>query len=103
MSEVASGINLDKFDTLIRRRHEKRVTSEGERLAEALYQESVRRHNLARDQERRAEWAAYHRQQAQRRRATLTDLVRFHEEAAACSHTHVGSGIRESTRGRGNT
>ena len=48
MSEVASGINLDKFDTLIRRRHEKRVTSEGERLAEALYQESVRRHNLAR-------------------------------------------------------
>ena len=30
----------------------------------------------------RAAWASFHRQQAQRHRATLTDLVVFHEAQA---------------------
>jgi hypothetical protein len=44
--------------------------------------ESERRHNAQREQERRAEWASFHRQQAERHRATLTDLVVFHEAQA---------------------
>jgi len=72
-----------ELDTLVKRRDRERRKTEGERAREELYEASVRRHNAARDQERRAEWATFHRRQAARHRATLTDLVRFHEEAAA--------------------
>jgi hypothetical protein len=71
-----------QLETFITRRHEKRVKSEGERREEELYAESVRAFNVARDQERRAEWATFHRQQAERHRATLTDLIQHHETTA---------------------
>jgi hypothetical protein len=70
-------------ETFIARRHETRVESEGERQPEELYAASVRTFNAARDQERRAEWATFHRSQAERHRATLTDLISHHEAQAA--------------------
>jgi hypothetical protein len=72
-----------ELDLLVTRRHEKRVESEGERQAQEMYAESVRAFNAARDQERRAEWATFHRQQAERHRATLTDLIQHHQDQAA--------------------
>jgi hypothetical protein len=71
-----------QVETFISRRHEKRSESEGERQAEELYAASVRAFNAKRDQERRAEWATFHRSQAERHRATLTDLISHHEAAA---------------------
>jgi hypothetical protein len=71
-----------QIETFIARRHEMRVNSEGERQAEELYAESVKRFNAKRDQARRAEWATFHRQQAERHRATLTDLIQHHETTA---------------------
>jgi hypothetical protein len=72
-----------ELDILIARRHEKRARSEGDRRAQEMYEESVRVDNPQREQERRAERADYHRQQAARLRATLTDLVAHHEAQAA--------------------
>jgi hypothetical protein len=76
--EAAEG----QIETFISRRHEQRRKSEGERQAEEIYAESVRAFNAKRDQERRAEWASFHRSQAERHRATLTDLISHHEAAA---------------------
>jgi len=72
-----------ELDQIIQRRHDQRVKANGHRPSEEIYEASVRHHAAQRERERRAEWAAYHRRQAERHRATLTDLVRFHEEAAA--------------------
>jgi hypothetical protein len=76
--EAAEG----QIETFISRRHEKRSESEGERQAEELYAASVRAFNAARDQERRAEWATFHRSQAERHRALLTHLISHHEAQA---------------------
>jgi hypothetical protein len=70
------------LDAMIERRHEARVKADGHRPSQEMYAESVRVYNAARERERRAEWAKYHRQQAERHRATLTDLVAFHESMA---------------------
>ena len=72
-----------ELDRMIERRDDARVKAEGRRRAQEMYQESVRRYNAQRNARRRAEWAAFHRQQAERHRATLTDLISHHEAAAA--------------------
>jgi hypothetical protein len=82
--DISHGEKVEgELDILITRRHEKRVESEGERQAEELYAASVRAFNAAREHERRAEWATFHRQQAERHRATLTALISRHEAQAA--------------------
>jgi hypothetical protein len=49
---------------------------------EELWKESVRRYNAAREAERRALWADYHRVHAERLRRVMTNLVEFHEAKA---------------------
>src|SRR5215203_3254442 len=74
--DISHGEKVEgELDILISRRHEKRVGSEGERQAEELYEASCRVYSAKREQERRAEWAAYHRQQAERARRTLEALI----------------------------
>jgi hypothetical protein len=80
---VARGEAAEKeLDALIRRRHDVRIVEEGERAAGWMWAESERRYAAQRRKANRSAWAAYHRGAAQRHRRTLTDLVRFHEEAA---------------------
>jgi hypothetical protein len=50
-----------ELDNLIRRRHERRVLSEGERAAEELWAESVRRYNARREEEHRLAWCEHFR------------------------------------------
>ena len=60
--EIARGEATEKeLDGLIRRRHDTRIRDEGHRPSEEMYAESVRVYNAARERQRRAEWAAYHR------------------------------------------
>lgn len=47
------------LDRLIERRHEQRVSDEGELAAEQLWQESVRRYNRERGEEHRTAWLEY--------------------------------------------
>jgi hypothetical protein len=51
-------------DALIARRHDRRVTKEGERQVKEAWVESARRFDARRREERRREWAQYHRGQA---------------------------------------
>ncbi len=73
-------VATDQLDLLIERRA--RQNGEHERPAEVMYAESVRRYNSAKDAERRAEWAEFHRVQAERHRRTLEELASYHEAAA---------------------
>ena len=50
-----------ELDRLIEKRHDQRVQSEGERLEEELWQESVDRYNARRREENRIAWCAYYR------------------------------------------
>jgi hypothetical protein len=50
--------DLDRF---IQRRHDQRAQTEGERLEEELWQESVDRYNARRREENRIAWCAYYR------------------------------------------
>ena len=49
---------------------------------EASYAESVRTYNAAREAERRALWADYHRVHAERLRRTVEPLIAHHERQA---------------------
>jgi hypothetical protein len=49
------------LDRLIERRHDQRVQTEGERRAEELWQESVRRYNARQDADHRAAWCEHFR------------------------------------------
>jgi hypothetical protein len=68
-----------ELDRMIERRDDKRRETDGHRRSEEMYAESVRVYNAARERERRAEWAKYHRQQAERHRATLEALIGHHQ------------------------
>ena len=50
--------------------------------SEELWKESVRRYNAAREAERRALWADYHRVHAERLRRTVGPLIEHHEARA---------------------
>jgi hypothetical protein len=92
--DVAHGEMVEKELT---RMIEKRSRKEPDpdELAPA-YAESVRRYNAARLKERRAEWYAYHADQAERLRRTMEPLIAFHEARAAalCEESRRGEGVR---------
>ena len=48
-----------ELDAMIRRRHDRRVGEEGERLIEEAWQESERRHAAQRREENRIAWCDY--------------------------------------------
>ncbi len=68
-----------QIDAFIERRSRQ---STEQRPEEVMYAESVRRYNAARSKERRAEWYAYHADQAERLRRTLGRLIEHHEARA---------------------
>jgi hypothetical protein len=95
--DISRGEEIEKdLDAMIRRRHDKRVESEGERRERELWAEIEERFAQKRRAQNRAAWAAYHRQQAQRHRATLTDLVVFHEAQA---RKYMGNAHHHNTEG----
>ena len=53
------GATEKELDAMIRRRHDQRVKAEGERAAEELWQESVRRYNARQDADHRLAWFEY--------------------------------------------
>jgi len=79
------------LDQFISRRHEQHVDSEGERDEEAAWRESERRTEAARREENRQAWCEHHADQAERLRATLADLVAYHEAEAEKHLTQKGS------------
>jgi hypothetical protein len=72
-----------ELDRLITRRHDARVSSEGERQAEEMWQERVKRYEEERRQVARLAWHLHHTAQAERLRRTLEALASHHEEQAA--------------------
>jgi hypothetical protein len=78
--DVARGEMVEKeLDAMIvRRSRQKDPDEESE-----LWKESVRRYNTRRQEEMRAAWGEYHRDQAERHRRTLEDLITHHETQAA--------------------
>ena len=83
--DIAHGELVEaELDVFVSRQHDRRVVDdEGERPAEASWMESERRHDVGRREAMRAAWAEYHRDQAQRHRAVLADLITHHETQAA--------------------
>jgi hypothetical protein len=60
--DITRGEATEKeLDNLIRRRHERRVLSEGERPEEALWAESERRYFARREEENRLAWCEHFR------------------------------------------
>jgi hypothetical protein len=91
--DIARGEATEKeLDRLITRRHDARVSSEGERQAEEMWQESERKYAERRREANRQAWASFHEEQAERHRATLQALVEHHEIQAAklCEGEGVG-------------
>jgi hypothetical protein len=82
--DIARGEATEKeLDRLITRRHDARVSSEGERQAEEMWQESERKYAERRREANRQAWTSFHEEQAERHRAVLESLIAFHEEQAA--------------------
>jgi hypothetical protein len=71
-----------ELDRLISRRASQDRRQDPDELEEG-YIESVRVYNAARSKERRAEWYAYHADQAERLRRTMEPLIALHEARAA--------------------
>ena len=71
-----------ELDRLISRRASADHRTSADEL-EPSYLESVRRFNARVRAENRAAWSEYHRDQAQRHRAVLADLITHHETQAA--------------------
>jgi hypothetical protein len=71
-----------ELDALIRRRDTHRRRTEGERLTEELYEPSVRAYNARQEAARQAERYEYHRDQADRLRRAMGELIARHEAAA---------------------
>jgi hypothetical protein len=67
------------LDGLIERRHDRRVTVEGERPAEEAWQESERRQEARGREENRAAWCLHH-EQAERRRVVKRHQDRCYHE-----------------------
>jgi hypothetical protein len=70
------------LDSLITRRHVRRVIDEGERPALEMWQESERQHEEQRRMQARYERHLHHAGQAERLRRTLESLVSYHEAEA---------------------
>jgi hypothetical protein len=60
--DIAKGEATEKeLDTLIRRRHDQRVQTEGERLEAELWTESVKKHNARQQADLRLQWREHFR------------------------------------------
>jgi hypothetical protein len=60
--DVEQGERVEgELDRLIEKRHDHRVAEEGERAAEDLWQESVRRYHARQEQDHRAAWCEHYR------------------------------------------
>jgi len=81
--DISHGEHLEKeLDLLVTRRNDQRREAEGHRPSEEMYEESCRRHAEQRREANHAAWAAYHRGQAARHRATLEALIGHHQAEA---------------------
>lgn len=69
------------LDRLITKRHDQRVNKEQGRIEDG-WVESVRRYNARQEAAREAARYKYHRDQAERLRRTLEELIARHEAAA---------------------
>lgn len=69
-----------ELERLVVKRHDPR---DGDALLEPTYAASVRRYNAKVQAVLREQWAEWHREQAERHRATLECLIADHEQAAA--------------------
>jgi hypothetical protein len=77
--DIARGEMVEKeLDAMIVRRSRQKDPDEGHEL----WQKSVRRYNARRREEMRVAWGEYHRDQAERHRRTLQDLIAHHETQA---------------------
>src|SRR5215210_2095770 len=79
-----------QLDSFISRRHEQRAKDEGERRAEEMWAESVRRHEAQMREENRLLWLGYHKAAAERARRNLEALVARHEAAATMLEAELG-------------
>jgi hypothetical protein len=66
----------------IERRDDKRRQTEGERLEDDLWMETVKAYNERERRQIRAQWYGWHCDQAQRHRRTLAALIAHHEDEA---------------------
>jgi hypothetical protein len=77
--DLARGHMVEReLDAMIARRSRQKDPEE----ESELWQESVRRYNARRREEMRVAWGEYHRDQAERHRRTLQDLIAQHETQA---------------------
>ena len=83
------------LDALITKRHDQRVKEEGERPAEEMYAESVRRQHERQEREIRAQWYGWHCAQAERHRRTLEALIAHHELEAEKLCEENGNGHKK--------
>jgi hypothetical protein len=81
-----------ELDRLISKRASQDMRPDPDEQAER-WKSSVRAHNARVRAENRAAWSEYHRDQAQRHRAVLADLITHHETQAArlCSEATEGA------------
>jgi len=81
--DIARGEAVEhELDAFISRQHDRRVSGEGERAVEELWQVSERLHDADRRAENRAAWLAFHIGQVERLRRNLEDLINRHEREA---------------------
>jgi hypothetical protein len=66
----------------IERRDDNRRQTEGERLEDDLWMETVKAYNERERRQIRAQWYGWHCDQAQRHRRTLAALIAHHEGKA---------------------
>jgi hypothetical protein len=71
-----------EIDTMISRRHDRRVSEEGHRPSEEMYEEGVRRYRERMLAAALAEWHAHHVGQADSWRRTLEALIAHHTQQA---------------------
>jgi hypothetical protein len=77
----------------IERRDDQRRQTEGERLEDDLWMETVKAYDELERRQRRAEWRDYHESQAERHRRTLAALIAHHEgEAQKLCESTVAEG-----------
>jgi hypothetical protein len=78
----------------IERRDDKRRQTEGERLEDDLWMETVKAYDERERRQIRAEWYGWHCEQAERHKRTLAALIAHHEGEAQklCESTEAEGG-----------
>ena len=83
MDTVAKGEMAESsIDAFIAKRDKQRRQTEGERVREKLWDQSVRAYDARCGEERRQEFLEYHEGQAARLSNTLKALIRYHRAEA---------------------